>query len=223
MKTILHVIIASILAAAMASCSSWNRTVKGGAIGAAAGGAVGAAIGKATGSTTKGAILGAAVGGVAGATIGAYMDKQAKEMEEDLEGAKVERVGEGIQLTWDSGILFEFDQAELTLQAKENIAELADILNKYKDTNIIIEGHTDSFGTEEYNERLSKKRAYSVYQHLDDLNVDISRIDVQFWGESQPIADNDSEAGRAQNRRVEMGIIANEKLKKAAENGDIES
>ena len=161
------------------------------------------------------------MGGVAGATIGAYMDKQAEELEADLEGATVERIGEGIKITFDSGILFGFDKYDLQNESKENIRNLAEILNKYEDTNILVEGHTDSFGSEEYNEKLSKRRAYEVYEYIADQAVDMNRMTVQFYGEEKPVANNETEAGRALNRRVEVAIFANEKLKKAAENGNL--
>jgi outer membrane protein OmpA-like peptidoglycan-associated protein len=163
-----------------------------------------------------GAILGAAIGGAAGAYIGNYMDKQAKEMEKDLEGAEVERVGEGIKITFSSGLLFDVDRAILKDQYKLEIQDLAQILNKYPDTNVLIEGHTDSTGSEEYNLTLSRQRAQSVANYLAQLEVNPTRFTIMGYGESQPIAENESAEGRAQNRRVDLGIWANDKLKKAA-------
>lgn len=199
-----------------------SKVFKGGAIGAGAGGAIGGAIGSRSGNTAQGAIIGAAVGGTAGALIGKYMDKQAEELEGDLEGADVERVGEGIKVTFDSGILFNFDSAELTPSAKENINNLAETLKKYEDTNILIEGHTDSKGAEDYNQDLSEKRAKSVADALANLGVRNVRMEEIGYGENQPIADNETDAGRQQNRRVEVAIFANDDLKEAAEKGDIE-
>jgi outer membrane protein OmpA-like peptidoglycan-associated protein len=206
----------------MGSCSNWSKTAKGGAIGAAGGAAAGAAIGKAAGNTAAGAILGAAIGGVAGSAIGAYMDKQAEELEEDLEGATVERVGEGIKITFDSGILFDVDKSNLTPDAQQNIRELAETLKKYDDTNILVEGHTDATGSDSYNQSLSERRAQSVMDYATSIGVDRSRFQIKGYGESQPVASNDTEAGRRENRRVEVAIFANEELKKAARDGELE-
>lgn len=203
------------------SCNT-SRVFKGGAIGAGAGGAIGGAIGSRSGNTAQGAIIGAAIGGTAGALIGKYMDKQAEELEEDLKGAEVERVGEGIKVTFDSGILFNFDSSQLTQQANDNIKSLAETLQKYKDTNIIIEGHTDSRGEEKYNQKLSEQRAKSVADALSNLGVKNIRIKEIGYGENQPVADNSSDEGRQLNRRVEVAIFANEDLKDAAEKGEID-
>ncbi|MDQ3394244.1 MAG: OmpA family protein [Bacteroidota bacterium] len=206
----------------MASCGKWSKTAKGGVGGAAAGGAVGAAIGKATGNTAAGAIFGAAIGGVAGATIGAYMDKQSAEMERDLKNAKIERVGEGIKITFDSGILFDVNSADLKPAAKENIKNLAEILNKYDDTNILIEGHTDITGPEDYNQTLSEKRSKSVSDYASNIGVQKGRITTVGYGEAQPIADNETAEGKRANRRVEIAIFANKKLQRAAEKGKLD-
>ena len=208
------VILAFFLAAT--GCANMSRTEKGAVIGAGAGGAAGAIIGHATGATVVGLLIGAAVGGAAGAYIGNYMDKQAAEIERDIEGAKVERVGEGIKITFDSGILFDVDKADLKDQHKSELAELAVILNKYGDTNILLAGHTDSTGSEAYNQGLSERRAQSVASYLGTQNVSNTRVSVEGYGQSQPVASNDTAAGRAQNRRVEVAIWANEKLKKYA-------
>ncbi|NGP88163.1 OmpA family protein [Fodinibius halophilus] len=205
------------------NCKNWSKTAKGGTIGAGAGALAGAIIGKATGddNTVKGAIIGAAVGGAAGAAIGNYMDRQAREMRKDLENAKVERVGEGIKITFDSGILFSVDSYTLREQSKENIAELAETLKKYDNTNILFAGHTDNTGSESYNKELSEKRAKSVAKYTSFLDVNAERMKIIGYGESDPIASNNTEAGRQENRRVEIAIYANEELKKAAENGDL--
>jgi outer membrane protein OmpA-like peptidoglycan-associated protein len=198
-------------------CSSMSRTQKGAVGGAAAGGAIGAIIGKQTGNTAVGAIIGAAVGGAAGAYIGNYMDKQAAEMEKDLEGAKIERIGEGIKITFDSGLLFDVDKSDLKQASRDNLTNLAVILNKYPDTNILLEGHTDATGTSEHNMELSRRRAQSVANYLAGQQVMEPRFTIMGYGEDQPIADNETVAGRAQNRRVEVAIYANDKLKKTAE------
>ncbi len=199
-----------------------SKTFRGGAIGAAAGGIIGGIIGKQSGHTATGAIIGAAIGGTAGALIGHYMDKQAEEMQRDLKGAKVERVGEGIKITFDSGILFQVNKSDLQPAAKSNIENLAKILNKYDDTNILIEGHTDSTGTLEHNQMLSEKRAESVSGYLKGLNVQGLRITTVGYGPNQPVASNVTTEGRQQNRRVEIAIFANDKLKDAATKGEIQ-
>jgi len=198
-------------------CAEWNRTAKGAAIGAGAGGAAGGLIGHATGNTVAGVLIGAAVGGAAGALIGNYMDKQAAEIESDIEGARVERVGEGIKITFDSGILFDVNKANLKDYSKAELTKLATILNKYDDTNILLAGHTDATGSDQYNLDLSRRRAQSVSDYLSIQNVNPERFTVSGYGESDPVASNDTADGRAQNRRVEVAIWANEKLKKAAQ------
>ena len=213
---LISLLIISFLAGTM-GCAEWNRTAKGAAIGAGAGGAAGGLIGYATGSPVAGVLIGAAVGGAAGALIGNYMDKQAAEIERDIEGAKVERVGEGIKITFSSGILFDVNRADLKDFSRAELAKLATILNKYDDTNILLAGHTDSTGSDEYNLRLSRWRAQSVSDYLSIQNVNPERFTVDGYGKSDPIASNDTAVGRSQNRRVEVAIWANEKLKKVAQ------
>jgi outer membrane protein OmpA-like peptidoglycan-associated protein len=196
---------------------SWSQKSKGAIIGAGSGAAVGAVIGNAAGNTAAGAIIGAAVGGAAGAYIGNYMDKQAAEMERDLEGARIERVGEGIKITFDSGLMFDVNKATLRPASEQNLTKLAVILNKYPDTNVLLEGHTDATGSDEYNLNLSRLRAQSVSNYLSGQQVREARFTIMGYGEAQPIATNDSEDGRQQNRRVEVAIYANDKLKKVAE------
>jgi outer membrane protein OmpA-like peptidoglycan-associated protein len=217
MKKVMVFVLIGLMVMGSLSCSSLSRKEKGAAVGAGAGAVVGGLIGKATGNTAVGAILGAAVGGVAGAYIGDYMDKQAAEIEKDIDGAKVERVGEGIKITFDSGILFDVNKASLKPPIESELVELAAILNKYEDTNILLEGHTDSTGSEEYNLDLSRKRAQSVSNFLAVQAVSPTRFTIMGYGESQPIAENATAEGRALNRRVEIAIYANEELKKAAE------
>jgi outer membrane protein OmpA-like peptidoglycan-associated protein len=197
-------------------CASWSKSQKGAAIGTTAGAVVGGIIGKQSDHTAEGAILGAAIGGVAGGIIGKYMDEQAAEMEQDLKGARIERVGEGIKITFDSGILFDFDSANLRPEAKENLTQLAGILQKYENTEILIEGHTDATGSEEYNQGLSERRADSVSGFLGGLGVKKIRMTTVGYGETQPVADNETAAGQQANRRVEVAIWANEELKESA-------
>ncbi|NEM96909.1 OmpA family protein [Pontibacter burrus] len=198
-----------------------SKTVKGGAIGAGSGAVVGGVIGKAAGNTAAGAIIGAAVGGTAGALIGRHMDKQAAELQRDLENAKVERVGEGIKITFNSGILFATNSSDLQSNARTEITQLAQTLQKYPDTNILIEGHTDNTGARDLNQRLSERRAESVSNFLSQQGVARNRMTTQGYAFDQPVADNSTAAGRQQNRRVEIAIFANEKMKKAAERGEL--
>ena len=217
MKKVMVFALIGLMVVGSLSCSSWSRKEKGAAAGAGAGAVVGGLIGKAAGNTAVGAILGAAIGGVAGAYIGDYMDKQAAEIENDLEGAKVERIEEGIKITFDSGILFDVDRANIKPAIEADLMDLAAILNKYEDTNILLEGHTDSTGSEEHNLDLSRKRAQSVSNFLANQQVNPTRFTIMGYGEVQPIAENATAEGRSLNRRVEIAIYANDKLKKAAE------
>ncbi|MEY4930801.1 MAG: hypothetical protein RI909_1525 [Bacteroidota bacterium] len=200
----------------ISGCKASN-TVKGTTIGAGSGAAIGGIIGRQSNNTAVGAIIGAVVGGATGAVIGRHMDKQAEELKADLKGATIERVGEGIKITFDSGLMFDFDSYTLTPGTKQNLTGLAGTLNKYPDTNILIEGHTDKKGTEEYNMNLSKQRSGSVATYLKQLNVQDSRITTKGYGEIQPISENDE-----QNRRVEVAIYANKKMIKAAEKGQLD-
>jgi outer membrane protein OmpA-like peptidoglycan-associated protein len=202
------------------SCGTSNA-VKGGAIGGAAGGVLGGVMAGGE-NTALGVILGSAIGGSAGAVIGKQMDKQAEELERELENAEVERVGEGIKITFDSGLMFPTNQSKLTAESKTNLIELAETLKTYPDTNILIEGHTDNTGSEKYNMKLSKERAASVKDHLVSLGVDGSRLELVASGEDKPVATNDTEQGKQKNRRVEVAITANEKMQKDAEKGEID-
>jgi outer membrane protein OmpA-like peptidoglycan-associated protein len=193
-----------------------TNTQTGAAVGAAGGAVVGGAIGSAAGSTTKGAIIGAVVGGAAGAYIGSRMDRQARELEQNIPGATVERVGEGIQVTFESGLLFDFDSDVLRDAAKTNLTNLANSLNQYPGSDLLIAGHTDNVGTEAYNQGLSQRRADAASAWLRQQGVSSSRLLTRGLGESEPVADNATEAGRSTNRRVEVAIFANETLKAEA-------
>ena len=201
----------------LAGCASMSNQDKGVLIGAGSGAAIGGVIGNQSGNTAIGAIIGAAVGGVAGGLIGDYMDDQAEEIQRDLEGATVERIGEGIKITFDSGILFDVDKSDLQPAAKGNLANLAEVLNKYSDTEILIEGHTDATGSAEHNLNLSRNRADAVAKYLERNQVVPTRFTLMAYGEEQPVADNTTASGRAANRRVEIAIMANDKLKKEAQ------
>ena len=213
MKTLKNLTIIILSAALiLQGCASMNKTQKGAVVGTATGTAMGAVIGSASGNTALGAIIGAAVGGAAGAIIGNQMDKQAEEIKDKVPEAKVERVGEGIVVELSSQILFGFDQADLSTQAKSNLDQLVNILNEYPDTDIELQGHTDSSGSEAYNQTLSERRAGAVSSYLASKGINNTRLNIKGFGETMPKYDNDSEEGRAQNRRVEFLITANEKM-----------
>ncbi|WP_256011679.1 OmpA family protein [Desertivirga xinjiangensis] len=198
------------------SCStikSMSNTTKGSVIGAAGGGTLGAIIGKKAGNTAVGAIIGGAIGGTAGAFIGRNMDRQAEELKKNLPDAEVIREGEGIIVKFDSGILFDFNSATLKAKAKENVQKLVSSLNSNPQTNVLIVGHTDNLGSDAYNLSLSEKRASSVRDYATSLGISTSRLKVSGKGETEPIADNAIESGRASNRRVEVVILANDAMK----------
>ena len=186
------------------ACASLSQKEKGAIIGASTGAAVGAAVGNANGSTAKGAIIGAAVGGTAGAVIGHQMDQQAKEIKQGIPGAVVEREGEGLQVTFESGLLFPYDSDQLTSAAQQNLATLASSLDKYPHTNIVIVGHTDANGSDGYNMSLSERRANAAVNYLVSRGVARSRLRGAGRGETEPVASNATVSGRAANRRVEI-------------------
>ena len=200
----------------LTGCKNLSKTQKGAGVGTAAGGAIGAVIGRAAGNTAMGAIIGAAVGGVTGAVIGRKMDKQAEEMKKSLPNAKVERIGEGIVVEFESKVLFAIDQSTLTNSAKRNLDDLTTILNKYPDTNIEVQGHTDNTGTDSHNQELSERRAAEVASYLRNRGVNSGRITTKGFGEGAPGYTNDTEEGRTMNRRVDFLITANEKMKEDA-------
>jgi len=195
-------------------CSSLSNTEKGAAIGTGAGAAAGAAVGKAAGGTAEGAIIGAAIGGTAGAIIGQRMDKKAEELDEELDNAEIERVGEGIKVTFDSGLLFDFDSAALRPAAERDLAEFANSMEEFDGTKILIVGHTDSKGSESYNQELSGRRSASAANYLQRQGVDPSRLRTAGRGESEPVASNQTSEGRQQNRRVEVAVYASEEYRK---------
>lgn len=202
--------LALLFAGSITGCDNLNRTTKGTVIGAGAGAGIGALAGKALGSTAKGALIGAVVGGAAGNIIGHKMDEQAAELEQSLKDAEIQRVGEGIAITFDSGLLFEFDSSVLQSSSKDNLDQLSNSLKQYPDSDIIIVGHTDSRGSESYNRTLSNQRSDAAKSYLVSKGVPDSRIQAQGRGELEPIADNSLESGRDQNRRIEVAIIASQ-------------
>jgi outer membrane protein OmpA-like peptidoglycan-associated protein len=197
-------------------CAKATKTQKGTVIGATAGGTIGAIIGKKVGNTAVGAIIGGAVGGTAGAYIGRKMDKQAEEIKNTIPNAEVIREGEGIIVKFESGILFDVDQYALKTNARTNIENLSTSLKNNLETNILIVGHTDATGSENYNLRLSERRAASVRSYIISQGISPIRLSTEGRGESEAIASNETEAGRALNRRVEIVIVANEKMKAEA-------
>jgi outer membrane protein OmpA-like peptidoglycan-associated protein len=197
-------------------CKTMNKTQKGAVIGTAGGAAAGAVVGKIAGNTGLGAIIGAAVGGVTGAVIGHRMDKQAEEMK-TIPDAKIVRVGEGIVVEFDSQVLFGLNQSSLSNGAKTNLVSLVSILDKYPDTNIEIQGHTDNQGTTAYNQTLSEERATAVVNFLSGKGIGSNRLTIKGFGETLPKYTNETSTGQSQNRRVEFLITANDKMKADAE------
>ena len=195
---------------ALGGCQSLNNRDRGVIVGSAGGAVVGGAIGRANGSTAKGAIIGAAVGGVVGGVIGHQMDQQAKELEQNIPGAIVERVGEGINVTFESGLMFDFNSDRLRNEAKTNLRNLASSLDKYPNSSLLIVGHTDAVGGDEFNLDLSQRRARSTAAYLADQGVAYGRLQMLGRGESEPVADNTTETGMQKNRRVEVAIYASE-------------
>lgn len=200
-----------------------NNTQRGAAIGTASGAVIGGILGNNIGkgkNAALGAVLGGIVGGVAGGVIGNKMDKQAKAIKEALPGAQVERVNEGIKITLsENTVNFDFNSAALTSVSKANLDKLAAVMTQYPDTNINVYGHTDSKGSDEYNLTLSEKRANSVIDYMVSKGVARTRLNAMGMGEKDPIASNDTDAGRAKNRRVEFAITANEEMIKDAQQG----
>lgn len=206
----------SLIAATGAGCASMNKTGKGAAVGGGAGAAIGALIGHKTGSTVRGAIIGAAVGGAAGAVIGRKMDRQAEQLTKVLPDAQVSRVGEGIAVTFESGILFPFDSDVLQPAGRDNLRRLADSLQDNPGTEVMLVGHTDSVGKPDYNQDLSQRRARAAASYLSAQGVASRRLLTAGKGETDPIASNDDESGRRQNRRVEVAIYAGREMKDEA-------
>jgi len=209
-------VFASILV--LAGCSSMNKQQKGTAIGAAGGAALGALVTK---GSIWGILAGAAIGGAAGNLIGKKMDAQAKELTQAVPTAQVERVGEGINMTFESGLMFKINSAEINESYKDDLTSATAVFAKYPETNLIIEGHTDDTGKDEFNMALSEKRAKAVSEFLKSKGIAASRITEKWYGESQPKYPNDTEENRVKNRRVEIAVIANEDMKQKANEGKL--
>ena len=217
-------ILSSSLLTSCKSVQNTNKTQRGAVIGAAGGAVLGAVLGNNLGkggNGALGAVIGGVVGGVAGGLIGRKMDKQAREIQEQLPGAQVERVGEGIKLVLgENAVRFDFNKATLTSTAKANLDKLVPVFKNYPDTNIKIYGYTDSKGADDYNLTLSEKRSAAVKSYLASKGLVNSRFSIMGMGEADPIISNDTEAGRASNRRVEFAILANDKMIEDAKNGE---
>ncbi|MDO9594924.1 MAG: OmpA family protein [Lutibacter sp.] len=225
LKKISLAVLSVILVAGLSSCEATknaNNAQKGAVIGTAGGAILGAIIGNNAGKGGKGeigAVIGGVVGGTAGVLIGNKMDKQAQKIEEEIPGAKVERIEDGILVTFDenSGVQFATNMFNITSSSEVMLTKLANILKEYPDTNVLVVGHTDSSGPADYNMTLSEKRAYAVTNYfVQSKGLSSSRFTTTWFGEDQPIADNSTVEGRAKNRRVNVAIVPNEKMKEDA-------
>ena len=225
LKRINLITLAALIAFSFTNCTAVknaNNKQKGGAIGAAGGAILGAIIGNNAGKGGNGeigAVIGGVVGGAAGVLIGNKMDKQAEQIENEIPGAKVERIEDKIVVTFDenSGVYFDTNKYNVNQASQETLNKLAGVLAEYQDTNILIVGHTDSAGAAEYNMTLSKNRAYAVTNYLTAKGLNSSRFTTNWFGEDQPTHDNTTAEGRAKNRRVNIAIVPNEKMIQDAE------
>ncbi len=221
------IVFASTLLFSCEATKNANNTQKGAVIGAGSGAVIGGVVGNnvGNGNTALGAIIGGVVGGAAGGYIGSRMDKQAKQIEQEIPGAEVERVGEGINVTFDeaSGVYFDTEKYNINEKSKETLNKLAAIFKEYPNTNVLVEGHTDDRGSDSYNLTLSKNRAQAVTSYMVSSGLDKGRFDTKWYGEAQPKYDNNTTEGRAKNRRVELAIVANEQLKKEAEEATMQN
>jgi outer membrane protein OmpA-like peptidoglycan-associated protein len=211
-KSYQTLVIALILVIGLGGCAETSKMKKGAVIGASAGAVLGGIIGKSQDRTTAGVLIGTAVGGTAGAVIGRQMDKQAEELERELANAEIERIGDGIKITFDSAILFALNSSELSSSSKVDLSKLSTSLATYPNTNVLITGHTDSSGAEEYNQKLSEERASAAALTLLENGIPASRLQIVGHGELFPVVTNDTAEGRQKNRRVEIAIFASEEL-----------
>ena len=209
-----------LLAISLINCKSIenaNNKQKGAVIGAASGAVIGAIIGNNVGKGGNGElgdVIGGVVGGTAGVIIGNQMDKQAQRIEEEVPGAKVERVDDAIVVTFDenSGVYFATEQYNINTASQTTLNKLSGVFLEYPDTNILVVGHTDSAGSESYNMTLSKNRAYAVTNYLINKGLNSGRFTTNWFGETQPMYDNSTAEGRAKNRRVNVAILPNQKM-----------
>lgn len=226
-KTILLATAVTLVTASCDSTRRMSKQDKGVAIGAAGGAVIGGILGNNVGNkknTALGAIIGAAIGGAAGGIIGNKMDRQAEKIKTEIPGAKVERVGEGIRVTFDeanpdgskAGVYFATNQFTINANSKLALDKMVKIFNEYPETDLLIEGHTDDVGKEEYNLSLSQRRAQAVSDYLKTTSITPARLITKWYGETQPVTDNATPQNKALNRRVEFVITANEKMKAEA-------
>ena len=225
-NTSLVIAVFMLLASGCSTVKKTNKAQRGAAAGAVGGAVIGGVIGNnvGKGNTVLGAIIGGVIGGVAGGIIGNKMDKQAEKIKNEIPGAEVERVGEGIIVTFNEknpdgskmGVYFDFDKSDITSNSRLAMDKLVKIFNEYAETNILVEGHTDDKGTDTYNLALSERRAMAVGNYLKRESISSSRLTINWYGETQPKVENTTDASRAENRRVEFAITANDKMKEAA-------
>lgn len=220
-RTIIAIMFSATLFLGCDATRNANNKQKGAVIGTAGGAVIGGVIGNNVGNknnTALGAIIGAVVGGVAGGYIGDRMDRQAEKIEQEIPGAEVTRVGEGINVVFDesSGVYFDTNKHNVNAASATTLNKLAAIFKEYSDSNILVEGHTDDTGPDDYNMTLSKQRAKSVTTFLSGQGITAGRFTTNWYGENQPKYDNTTVEGRAKNRRVELAIVASDELKKEA-------
>jgi outer membrane protein OmpA-like peptidoglycan-associated protein len=213
------IILVTAISVIATGCATMNKQQKGTVAGAAGGALIGAAVSK---GSIWGILIGAAVGGAAGNLIGKKMDEQAKELKQAIPTAEVERVGEGINMTFNSGLMFKINSATISESYADDLTAAAEVFKKYPDTYILIEGHTDDTGKDDYNMKLSQKRAEAVGAFLRAKGIEANRLTEKWYGESQPKYANDSEENRSKNRRVELAIYADEDMKKSAQEGKLQ-
>jgi outer membrane protein OmpA-like peptidoglycan-associated protein len=225
-NTSLILAVVMLMVAGCSTVKKTNKAQRGAAAGAVGGAVIGGVIGNnvGKGNTVLGAIIGGVVGGVAGGIIGNKMDKQAEKIKNEIPGAEVQRVGEGIVVTFNEknpdgskmGVYFDFDKSEITSNSKLALDKLIQIFKEYPETNLLVEGHTDDKGGDSYNLALSERRAMAVGNYLKTHSISPSRLTINWYGETQPKVENTSDANRAENRRVEFAITANDKMKEEA-------
>ncbi len=220
LKTLSILFLSIIISVGFSGCKATqnaNNKQKGAVIGAASGAILGAIIGEKAGKGGKGgegAVIGGVVGGTVGVLIGNRMDKQAQEIQEEIPGATVERIDDGIVVTFDenSGVYFDTNKYNINADSQITLDKLTGILKENPDTNVLVVGHTDSVGSEEYNMELSRKRAQSVTDYFISKNLLPTRFETSWYGETKPTNDNNTPEGRAKNRRVNVVIVPNEKM-----------
>lgn len=208
------IVVALVLALMLPGCAGMSKTEQGAVVGTGVGAATGALLGQAIGrnttSTLIGAGAGAVVGGIAGGMIGNYMDKQEQELRQaftNVESAAIKREQDVLAVSFKSDVLFSTNSAVLNPGGYAEIDRVAGVLTRYPETRISVEGHTDSQGSDAHNQKLSEDRALAVKNALVNRGVDPARIQVVGYGESRPIAGNETEAGRQLNRRVDIVIV----------------